>query len=65
MKDVYLSVSLHHLSICIVAKSDEIAKSVITISKVAEIYNMSHIYSYITSTICRKTIKDEFLIQFT
>ena len=34
MKDVYLS--LHHLSTCIVAKSEEIAKPDITISKVAQ-----------------------------
>ena len=38
MKDVYLSLSFHHLrtGTCIVSKSEEIAKSEITISKVAE-----------------------------
>ena len=38
MKDVYLSLSFHYLrtGTCIVSKSEEIAKSEITISKVAE-----------------------------
>ena len=38
LKEVYLSISLHHRSTgtCNVAKSKEIAKSDITISKVAE-----------------------------
>ena len=61
--DTYMSVSLHHLSTCIVAKSEEIAKSDITISKVAEMLNMSH--SYISSTRCWQTIKDSSLIKFT
>ena len=40
MKDVYLSVSLHHLSTCIVAKSEEIAnlKSDITVSKESRLH---------------------------
>ena len=38
MKDVYLSVSLHHLSTCIVSKSEEIAKSDITISKESHLH---------------------------
>ena len=56
MKDVYLSVSLHHLSTCIVAKSEEIAMSDITISKVAEMKFMSQ--NNIASIRCRQTIID-------
>ena len=47
MKDVYLSVSLHHLSTCIVAKSKEIAnlKSDITISKESRLHmHDSHVH---------------------
>ena len=36
MKDVHLNVSLHHSSTCIVTKSEEMAKSNRTISKVTE-----------------------------
>ena len=46
MKDVYLSESLHHLSTCIVAKSEEIAKSDITISKESRLHmHDSHVMS--------------------
>ena len=54
MKDVYLSVSLHHLSTCIVAKSEEIAKSDITISKVAE--SSLHMHDSSTCNVPRNQI---------